>query len=357
MKNKSLIIIVIQAVMIVMLVWIILILGGDEFFAEDDSEGVEEIVVDYTQSINDLTYVTLPLAVEKNSGITTIPIQSTSKSYDYASYGEVMSLTNLFLRKNNLGNLLRNKNKIEKQLEEESEHLKKLIILNQDNKNIADSIIHEKEIDISNLENDLAVIQNDISNVLINTEHHWGPYFAKLIAQTEKKVSSPILSNKNRLIKVTIPSVNLPKTPPKEIDVYLSSDENISYAASFISKAPNSDASLQGKSFYYEVESTELNVGAKIKANIKNTNDNRNEISLFIHRKSVVWSNGKPWIFIKVGSDGYFLRKPLISPLETSGGWLVEEGPFKEGELLVTDGAQLLLSEEFKYQIKNENED
>ena len=114
MKNKSLIIIVIQAVMIVMLVWIILILGGDEFFAEDDSEGVEEIVVDYTQSINDLTYVTLPLAVEKNSGITTIPIQSTSKSYDYASYGEVMSLTDLFLRKNNLGNLLRNKNKIER---------------------------------------------------------------------------------------------------------------------------------------------------------------------------------------------------------------------------------------------------
>jgi len=357
MKNKSLIIIVIQAVMIVMLVWIILILGGDEFFAEDDSEGVEEIVVDYTQSINDLTYVTLPLAVEKNSGITTTPIQSTSKSYDYSSYGEVMSLTDLFLRKNNLGNLLRNKNKIEKQLEEGSERLKKLIILNQDNKNIADSIIHEKEIDISNLENDLAVIQNDISNILINTEHHWGPYFAKLIAQTEKKVSSPILSNKNRLIKVTIPSVNLPKTPPKEIDVYLSSDENISYVASFISKAPNSDASLQGKSFYYEVESTELNVGAKIKANIKNTNDNRNEISLFIPRKSVVWSNGKPWIFIKVGSDGNFLRKPLISPLETSEGWLVEEGPFKEGELLVTDGAQLLLSEEFKYQIKNENED
>ena len=201
------------------------------------------------------------------------------------------------------------------------------------------------------------MIQNDISNILINTEHHWGPYFAKLIAQTEKNVSSPILSNKNRLIKVTIPSVNLPKTPPKEIDVYLSSDENISYVASFISKAPNSDASLQGKSFYYEVESTELNVGAKIKANIKNTNDNRNEISLFIPIKSVVWSNGKPWIFIKVGSDGNFLRKPLISPLETSGGWLVEEGPFKEGELLVTDGAQLLLSEEFKYQIKNENED
>ena len=154
MKNKSLIIIVIQAVMIVMLVWIILILGRDEFI-EEELDNDEGVIVDYTRSIDDLTYVTLPLAVEKNSGITTIPIQSSTKSYDYSSYGEVMSLSDLFLKKNKLENLLRNKNKINAQLEEELEHLKKLIILNQDDKNIADSIIHEKEIDISNLKNDL----------------------------------------------------------------------------------------------------------------------------------------------------------------------------------------------------------
>lgn len=355
MKNKSLIIIVIQAVMIVMLVWIILILGRDEFI-EEELDNDEGVIVDYTRSIDDLTYVTLPLAVEKNSGITTIPIQSSTKSYDYSSYGEVMSLSDLFLKKNKLGNLLRNKNKINAQLAEELEHLKKLIILNQDDKNIADSIIHEKEIDISNLKNDLGVIQNDISNTLINTEHHWGPYFAELISQTGQQASSPILNNKHRLIKITIPSVNLHKVPPRKIDVYLSSNEKISYVSTFVSKAPNSDESLQGKSFYYEVGNTELNIGERIKANIKDTANKAAITSLFIPRNSVVWSNGKPWIFIKV-NDGEFLRKPLIKPIETSAGWLVEEGPFMADELLVTDGAQLLLSEEFKYQIKNENED
>ena len=101
MKNKSLIIIVIQAVMIVMLVWIILILGMDEFI-EEELDNDEGVIVDYTRSIDDLTYVTLPLVVEKNSGITTIPIQSSTKSYDYSSYGEVMSLSDLFLKKNKL---------------------------------------------------------------------------------------------------------------------------------------------------------------------------------------------------------------------------------------------------------------
>ena len=78
MKNKSLIIIVIQAVMIVMLVWIILILGRDEFI-EEELDNDEGVIVDYTRSIDDLTYVTLPLAVEKNSGITTIQIQTSTK--------------------------------------------------------------------------------------------------------------------------------------------------------------------------------------------------------------------------------------------------------------------------------------
>jgi hypothetical protein len=43
--------------------------------------------------------------------------------------------------------------------------------------------------------------------------------------------------------------------------------------------------------------------------------------------------------------------------LETENGWIILEDNLKYNELVVVDGAQLLLSEEFKYQIKNENED
>ena len=46
-----------------------------------------------------------------------------------------------------------------------------------------------------------------------------------------------------------------------------------------------------------------------------------------------------------------------MNPLETENGWIIFEDNLKNNELVVVDGAQLLLSEEFKYQIKNENED
>ena len=41
----------------------------------------------------------------------------------------------------------------------------------------------------------------------------------------------------------------------------------------------------------------------------------------------------------------------------SENGWIVPEGKIKIDDEIVTNGAQLLLSEEFKYQIKNENED
>jgi len=43
--------------------------------------------------------------------------------------------------------------------------------------------------------------------------------------------------------------------------------------------------------------------------------------------------------------------------VEIDGGWIIKEGIIIENDKIVVDGAQLLLSEEFKYQIKNENED
>ena len=186
MNNKSLIIIIIQAIMIVTLVWIIILIGSDKILLvneEDDYD--DEIIIDYTELIDGLTYVRLPLAVEENSGITTKILTVSSEISDIFSYGEVVNLSDLYSKKNNLNNLLRKKIKLQNILTGELDYLKKLITLNDDDKNIADNVIHEKEGDIDILENDLAIIKNDINNILLNTENKWGEYFRKHITSTK----------------------------------------------------------------------------------------------------------------------------------------------------------------------------
>ncbi len=64
---------------------------------------------------------------------------------------------------------------------------------------------------------------------------------------------------------------------------------------------------------------------------------------------------GKPWIYTtKDGS--HFSRKELVSPNDVGEGWF-DSQTFNVGDEVVVVGAQLLLSEELKYQIRNENED
>ena len=171
-------------------------------------------------------------------------------------------------------------------------------------------------------------------------------------------VAKNLFDNKYRLINITIPSAKLATEMPKTINVFLPHDSKNIYKANFISDAPSSNISLQGKSFFYVVENNDIKLGSKIKADITKINNQVRRKKLFIPSESVVWSSGKPWVFIKKDEDeNIFLRKPLINPLETENGWVILEDNLKHNELVVFDGAQLLLSEEFKYQIKNENED
>ena len=79
---------------------------------------------------------------------------------------------------------------------------------------------------------------------------------------------------------------------------------------------------------------------------------------IIIPSNAVVWYAGTPWAYFKQGKD-QFVRKPISADTEvgslTDGGWF-NQGLDANSEVVV-NGAQLLLSEEFKYLIKNENED
>jgi len=357
MKNKSLLIIVIQSILIITLIWIIMLLGKDEFLESDDNDNDnDETIVDYTIIKDGLTYINLPAVVEKNSGIKLQKISISTHEQSIPSYGITVNLSPLLKNQNDFTNLKYQKTKLLAKLDEEAEQISKLIILNKDNKNIADSVVQEKNIEISDLKNDIAIINNNIKNLLFNIDHQWGKDFKELITDSKNHYLEKLLHNEYRLIKITIPINQTLDIIPKEIKVSPSNQPKKTYKATFISKAQDTDQSIQGKSFYYYVTENDLEIGLKLKAFIVSDKIEPDNAYLFIPKESVIWSSGKAWVFIK-NNEGNFLRKPLPRLVEIDGGWIIKEGIIIENDKIVVDGAQLLLSEEFKYQIKNENED
>lgn len=74
-----------------------------------------------------------------------------------------------------------------------------------------------------------------------------------------------------------------------------------------------------------------------------------------IPRAAIVRAEGHAWAYLQVGDQGFARREvPLDTATET--GWFVSGG-FKAGDRVVVDGAQTLLSEEFKSQIPIGGED
>ena len=123
--------------------------------------------------------------------------------------------------------------------------------------------------------------------------------------------------------------------------------------ARFVSASPRTDASLPGATYFYLANGRDLRVGMRVAAQLRLSDQTRDGV--LIPDAAVVWHGGKAWAYVKEGDDR-FQRREVSTAQELPGGWFNAAG-FEEGEPVVVSGAQLLLSEEFKYQIRNENED
>ena len=351
MNNKSFLIIITQSLLILVLIWLLILVSKDELFNEEELE--DEVIVDYTLNESGLTYVVLSEAVEKNSRIQTQPIAATSFEKEISSHGEILDTNELIeasklIKKNYF--LL---NKLTAQIKEEREHLEKFIKLNNDNKNIADKVVHEQEILVNNLNNEYSITESELQSIKNSVRYNWGEYFVKLITNENSKKNCLIL-NQCSLAQVTIDRQKFDQKLPNSISLFNTNDQT-NYQGSLIGPSPKLNRSIQGESFYYLVENILVPSGSKLMVKLSSEQANTNY--LFIPKEAVVWSHGKPWVYIRDPNVPKFLRKPLQNPHETENGWLINQEDLLENDFLVTDGAQLLLSEEFKYQIKNENED
>ena len=356
MKNKSLTIIILQSVLIIALVWLIIYLGKDEIFKEvidADSTKLNESEVENLISIKD-KIITLPNSIIKNSGIEIQPISESKKRSLYSSYGYVVNLKNLIDYRTNYLNINFEINKLNTQLREEGERFKILKSLNEDNKNISDSVVGEKEIEINNLRNNLNIQKNNKNNLLQIIGQEWGQSFKDLLTDPKSSLLRNIFNSDSRLIKITFTNNKIQKLPPSELILFSPLQPQNKYKANFVSKAPFGSLDIQGSSYFYLTLGNDLMIGSKINSYIESAEDS--QIKKFhIPKSAIIWNAGKPWIYVE-SSNNSFLRHPIFKLEEVNDGWVVQFENIPP-RAIVTKGTQLLLSEEYKHLITNENED
>ena len=158
-----------------------------------------------------------------------------------------------------------------------------------------------------------------------------------------------LATGENALVRIDLLAGDFLKTPPLGARLFALADENNAVEADFIGTAPAVDAQTQGQGFLFLVKSRPpgFGAGAALLGFVKVAGGAQNGV--VIPRAAVTRFNGKPWIYLLTDATT-FLRREISLEYPLAEGWFAAQG-LKPGDRVVVGGAQLLLSEEQKYQI------
>lgn len=129
-------------------------------------------------------------------------------------------------------------------------------------------------------------------------------------------------------------------------------------AAAPLGPAPQADAHQGGSGLLYRLSASDLRPGMRLAGNLSHGQQQR--AGALLPASAVIWYAGKPWVYVSEAEPGdtdagAFRRRDISGGERLGDAWFVL-GLDDDAEVVLR-GAQTLLSEELKFQIKNENDD
>ncbi len=195
-----------------------------------------------------------------------------------------------------------------------------------------------------------------------NMRQQWGNTLANWATQaTSNSEFESLLQSREVLLKITLP---FDVTPNKNTTLQIApmGSQTQLVKAQFISDAPQADSTIQGKTYFYRAPAGSLRAGslrAGMRVTTRLNTQGKASSGVIIPHEAVVWYSNQAWVYQKTGPEK-FVRRLISTEVEIESdaisGWYNTTGLVANDEVVIS-GAQLLLSEELKYQIKNENED
>lgn len=354
MNRKLAIIIGLQAFLIVVMFWVLVFYGKDEFEALTQQSEEEIETPNRVANQDGMTIIHISPATQQQSEINTSVLKSSKHQTSVSSYGSVLSLDSLVdLRTRYLAA----KSEIEvlrTALAYNKAEFSRLQTLNQDDKNVSDKVVAVARSNINADEAKIAAAESSAKNIADSMRQLWGETITQHATNSNKsELLQSLTTNQAVLIQVTLPFDAIEPSEKSSIMVTPTAAPGQLIPAVFISRAPLSNTTIQGKTYFYMAKTSQLRAGMQV-STISPTSNKASE-GVIIPNTAIIWFAGKSWVY-KKNSEDKFSRMPVMTDKEVDNGWF-HQGKLKAGDAVVTNGAQLLLSEEFKSQITNENDD
>jgi rhodanese-related sulfurtransferase len=298
--------------------------------------------------------IRLGIALQEQSGIKTQKLEAMDVREEFDAFGRIFNINGLVELHTNLNKIRGQKNVVLSELTAANKKLKRLQILHREAANISTRQLQEVEAESITQQAKLKTLNSELTDVRTEAEQAWGSVLTAWVIDNDTDAFEQLLSGKNVIVTV---SLRANDTLPDQTEyVYIGRNGNRSLAqkAVYISPAIESDSMLQGETYYFLADASldKYRAGMHVHVWVPQTSESISGV--FVPESAVVWSSGKPWVYTR-DSEELFIKHVINNPVELDEGIFVAEG-LEVGDKVVTSGAQMLLAEEYRWSIPDEDD-
>lgn len=288
------------------------------------------------------------------SGIVSEKVERIFFKPEAIAYAEVIDVMPLVTLKTEYEAALAQQNILINDLNNHNKNLKRAEALHKA-KSLSARELDKVRADRNIKSSELSAINTQLASIKYKVKSSWGNELASYLYEENKRSNFDLLaSHKNILVLLSLPKNKTLDSQQQKVFVNHVNKRDSAIEAFYLDQASRVNNPLYGESYLYLLESKKIRIGMKVFAWIEE--DSEDIEGLFIPESAVIWYANEPWIYIN-REEILFIRKPLANARKINNGWFLEDEHLISDDLVVTQGGQTLLSEEFKWAIPDEEDD
>ena len=212
-------------------------------------------------------------------------------------------------------------------------------------------LVQKSQLEIDKANFKAAEQQTD--NIRLHTQSKWGNVLSHWFL-TEQHPYSNMLSTRTKAVYLIYIPASV-TTPMTTVLIHPFGLHEKAQSASLISSAPIYSIHQQaGAPFFYLSDQDSYVYHQRVVVWMPLQKDKQS--GFIIPAASIVWHLGQAYVYLQVGDELFKRVKITQKKLADSESYFIQE-PLQEDDILVSTGAQMLLSEEFRGQIPAEDDD
>ncbi len=289
--------------------------------------------------------ITVDTETQQRSGIETAALLSAPYEQEVRAYGVVLDVARLTELSNNYANAKAQVQTAHAKLAMSKPAFERAQKLFNETHVVAQAQVQAAEAAFGTDQASLAAAEAQVRALTATAYQEWGSVLGKSLVDQSPAITG-LIERQRFLLQITLPPGVVLKAPPDTASIQTGKDGRASIT--YISPATRIDPKIQGVSYFYTATAESgvlpgMNVLAFLPSGSSSEAAN-------VPASAIVWWQGRAWVYRRTDRDT-FVRSEITTDLPAAGGgYFIRDVP-KDSEI-VTRGAQLLLSEEFRTQIQ-----